>query len=87
MPVEQGMATDVTPYPDMQKQYIDINNVSPEVSSFLTQSNVNLEQIKMLQHKLQNKTFVGVEPEKPLDNYQYHLVSSSTNPTSIVTKE
>lgn len=60
-PFEQGSATDAaiepTPYPDTQKRYVDLNNVSPEVSIILRENNMNLDQLRLMHEKLQNKTF------------------------------
>lgn len=60
-PLDQGSATDtiveVTPYPDTHKKYIDINNVSPEVSNILSRNNLNLDQIKAMHAKLAYQTF------------------------------
>lgn len=58
-PVEGTDTTviDVTPYPDAQKQYININNVvSPEVTKIINENNLNLDEIKRMHAKLQNKT-------------------------------
>lgn len=81
-PLEQGSSAteavvDVTPYPDAQKRYVDINNVSPEVSSILRENNVNLDHIKTLQAKLQNKT----------NRDYYHVIPSSTYPAPTAAKE
>lgn len=80
-PVEQGSVTetvlDVTPYPDAQKRYVDINNVSPEVSSILRENNMNLDQIKTMHAKLQNKT----------NRDFYHVIPSSTYPAPTASKE
>ncbi|CRL06849.1 CLUMA_CG019482, isoform A [Clunio marinus] len=82
-PVEQGSVTDplgeVTPYPDTQKQFIDINNVSPEVSNILIENNMNLEKIKTMLEKLQNKTMSN-------KNF-YEVIPSSTSSPSTEAKD
>lgn len=69
MPVEQGSVTEAveaTPYPDLQKRYVDINNVSPEVSIILQDNNLNLDSIRRMQQELQNKTrYVTPTPVNP----------------------
>jgi hypothetical protein len=69
MPVEQGSVTEpveATPYPDLQKRYVDINNVSPEVSIILQDNNLNLDSIRRMQQELQNKTrYVTPTPTYP----------------------
>lgn len=80
-PVEQGSVTeavvDVTPYPDAQKRYIDINNVSPEVTNILRENNMSLDRIKTMHAKLQNKT----------NRELYYLIPSSTYPAPTASKE
>lgn len=46
--------SDVTPYPDTQKRYIDLSNVSPEVSDIMIRNNLNIEQIREQQERLRN---------------------------------
>lgn len=69
MPVEQGSVTEVaeaTPYPDLQKRYVDIKNVSPEVSIILQDNNISLDSIRQMQQELQNKTrYVTPTPTFP----------------------
>jgi hypothetical protein len=69
MPVEQSSVTDVaeaTPYPDAQKSYVDIKNVSPEVSIILQDNNISLDSIRQMQQELQNKTrYVTPTPTFP----------------------
>lgn len=75
-PVEQGSLVvteavlDVTPYPDAQKRYVDINNFSPEVVSILKKNDLNLADIVSMQERLQNKT----------DKNFYQVIQSSTYP-------
>lgn len=80
-PLEQGSVTDaatnVTPYPDAQKRYVDMSNVSPEVSNIMKQNNVDFEKIRTIYEKLQNKT---------MRDY-YEVVSSSTLPAPTAAKE
>lgn len=93
MPVDQGSPTEsivtgyemATSYPDMQKRYVDINNVSPEVSSILRENNMNLEQIKTMQEKLQNKTLLIRDKNRDKDYYK--LIPSSTYPAPTAAKE
>lgn len=85
-PVEQGSGTETvvveaTPYPDMQKRYVDINNVSPEVSSILKLNNLNLDEIKSMHARLQNKTV------KDINFNFYELIPSSTYSTPTAAKE
>lgn len=69
---------DVTPYPDAQRQYVDINNVvSPEVTKIINENNLNLDQIKTMHAKLQNKT----------RGTFYHVIPSSTYPAPTAAKE
>lgn len=81
MPLEQGSVTEtveVTPYPDTQKQYVNINNVSPEVSNILRESNMSLDQLNSLKEKLmrENRTM----------NRNFYEVMT-TFPTPAATKE
>lgn len=61
VPVEQGENSDanvdVTPYPDMQRKIIDINNMGPVETSILKQNNLSLQQIKEMQDRLKYLTF------------------------------
>lgn len=92
LPVDQGSATETvvtgyemaTSYPDMQKRYVDINNVSPEVSSILRENNMNLDQIKTMHAKLQNKTLLR---DKNRDKDYYKVIPSSTIPAPTAAKE
>jgi hypothetical protein len=88
-PVEQGSVTEaiveVTPYPDAQKRFIDINHVSPEVSNILRENNMNLDQIQTMRNKLQNKT--NRNPTGIDDTFKYELIPSSTYPTPTAAKE
>ena len=69
MPVEQDAVTDVaeaTPFPDLKKSFVDIKNVSPEVSIILKDYNVSLVSILQQQQELQNKTrYVTPTPTFP----------------------
>lgn len=93
MPVDQGSATETvvtgyemaTSYPDMQKRYVDINNVSPEVSSLLRQNNMNLDHIKTMQANLQNKTLLIRDKNRDKDYYK--VIPSSTLSTPTAAKE
>ena len=92
LPVDQGSVTETvvtgyemaTSYPDMQKRYVDINNVSPEVSSILRENNMNLDQIKTMHAKLQNKTLLR---DKNRDKDYYKVIPSSTIPAPTAAKE
>jgi hypothetical protein len=79
-PVEQGSSVDalvdVTPYPDAQKQYINPNNVSPDVSDFMRINQINFTKINTQKEMLQNRT-KGL----PSDHFLYEVIPSSTLPT------
>lgn len=77
--IEQGSVTEmleVTPYPDTQKQIINMKNVSPEVTNILRENNItDYEQINAMKTKLINsKTY-------------YEVIPSSTYPAPTATKE
>ena len=63
----------VTAYPDTQKKYVDLNHVSPEVSSLLQRSNLNVEQIRAQQEKLKAKNAAENERNR------YDTMSSTTD--------
>lgn len=73
-PVEQSdVLADVTPYPDAQKQYINPNNVSPDVSDFMRINQINFTKINTQKEMLQNRTR-GL----PSDHFVYEVIPSST---------
>lgn len=83
MPLEQGSVTEtveVTPYPDTQKQYVNINNVSPEVSNILRESNMSLDQLNSLKEKLMREN-------RTMNRNFYEVIPSTTFPTPAATKE
>lgn len=93
MPFDQGSGTErvvtsydmATSYPDLHKRFVDINNVSPEVSSILRQNNMNLDEIKMQHAMLQNKTMLIRDKNRDKDYYQ--VIPSSTYSTPTAAKE
>lgn len=93
LPVDQGSGTETvvtgfemaTSYPDMQKRYVDINNVSPEVSTILRENNMNLDQLKTMHARLQNKTLLIRDKNRDKDYYK--VIPSSTFPAPTAAKE
>lgn len=79
VPVEQGSVSDssidVTPYPDMQRRIVDINNMSPDVADILKQNNLSLEKLKEMQAKLQYYTF-------PASTERASTTTELTSPTA-----
>lgn len=81
-PLEQGSVTDtveVTAYPDTQKRFVNINNVSPEVSNILREHNMSLDQINLQKEKL-------LRENKTMDRFSY-AVYSTTFATPAATRE
>lgn len=82
-PLEQGSVTEtveVTPYPDTQKRFVNINNVSPEVSNILREHNMSLDQINSQKEKL-------LRENKTMNRNFYEVIPSTTLPTLAATKE
>lgn len=82
-PLEQGSVTEtveVTPYPDTQKRYVNIKNVSPEVSNILREHNMSLDQINSLKEKL-------LRENKTMNRNFYEVIPSTTYSTLAATKE
>lgn len=80
-PTSVTETVEVTPYPDTQKQIVNINNVSPEVSNILREHNMSLDQINSLKEKL-------LRENKTMNKNFYEVISSTTSSTpAAATKE
>lgn len=82
-PLEQGSVTEtveVTPYPDTQKRFLNIDNVSPEVSNILREHNTSIDQINSQKEKL-------LRENKTMNRNFYEVIPSTTFPTPFATKE
>ena len=66
------VSDEVTAYPDMQKLYVDLTNVSPDVSNILRRSQLNIDQIREQQERLRHRN--NIENDKN----RYEVISSST---------
>jgi hypothetical protein len=66
------VSDEVTAYPDMQKLYVDLRNVSPDVSNILRRSQLNIDQIREQQERLKQRS--SIENDKN----RYEVISSST---------
>lgn len=81
--LEQGSVTEtgeVTPYPDTQKQIINVNNVSPEVTNILRDHNMSFDQINALKEKL-------IRENRTMNRNFYEVIPSTTYSTPAATKE
>jgi hypothetical protein len=65
------ISDEVTPYP-LQRRFVDLSYVSPEVSNMLQRSNLNVEQIRQQQDRLRNR---------------YEVITSSTAQTPVVSEK
>lgn len=80
VPIENSQQTEVneevivtaTPYPDIQRRFVDLSYVSPEVSDLIQRSNLNPQQIREQQERLKNKH--AIESEKN----RYDIFSSQS---------
>lgn len=45
----------ITAYPDTQKQYVNLGNLSPQASNLIQKNKLDFEQIRAQQEKLRNK--------------------------------
>lgn len=66
------VSDEVTAYPDMQKLYVDLTNVSPDVSNILRRSQLNIDQIREQQERLRHRNTIEN------DKNRYEVISSST---------
>ncbi|XP_070494428.1 uncharacterized protein ana isoform X1 [Chironomus tepperi] len=71
------VSDEVTAYPDMQKLYVDLTNVSPDVSNILRRSQLNVDQIREQQERLRHRN--NIENDKN----RYEVISSSTSTAPI----
>ena len=68
----------VTPYPDAQKQVVNINNVSPEVTNLLRKFNVDFDQINAQRQRLQQN--------RTIDRAYYEVMPYSASSKEYVIK-
>lgn len=66
------VSDEVTAYPDMQKHYVDLANVSHNVSIMLQKNQLNVDQIREQQERLRQR--ISIENDKN----RYEVISSST---------